>query len=75
MPKDYGQKLKGKQLADLDRVPAAEVAALELPAGFPRDAEALALDLDGTIVGADKTLRPRTRDGAARARATPGSTS
>ena len=37
-------------------------AALELPAGFPRDAEAFALDLDGTLVGADKTLRPRPRD-------------
>ena len=36
-------------------------ARLILPAGFPRDVEAFACDLDRTLIGKDAELRPRTR--------------
>ena len=37
-----------------------------LPAGFPRDVEALACDLDRTLIGEDAVLRPRTSAAIAR---------
>ena len=35
---------------------------LRLPEGFPRDVDALACDLDRTLIAEDLVLRPRTRD-------------
>jgi hypothetical protein len=38
-----------------------EAAGLKLPADFPRRVEAIACDLDRTLIGEDVTLHPRTR--------------
>jgi Cof subfamily protein (haloacid dehalogenase superfamily) len=40
-----------------------------LPDGLPRPVQAFACDLDGTLIGRDAVLRPRTRAAIARARA------
>src|SRR5262249_23550433 len=40
-----------------------------LPADFPRTIEAVACDLDRTLIGEDTVLRPRTRDAIAATRA------
>ena len=52
----------------------ARRAADLLPPGLPRAVEAFACDLDGTLIGRDAVLRPRTR-AAIRARGTRGSPS
>jgi Cof subfamily protein (haloacid dehalogenase superfamily) len=41
---------------------------LKLPADFPRVVEAVACDLDRTLIGEDVELHPRTRDAIARTR-------
>jgi Cof subfamily protein (haloacid dehalogenase superfamily) len=45
-----------------------EAAGLKLPADFPRSVEAIACDLDRTLIGEDVTLHPRTRDAIAATR-------
>src|SRR5205807_941705 len=42
-----------------------EATGLKLPADFPRDVDAVACDLDRTLIGEDTVLHPRTRDALA----------
>ena len=68
----FGEQLEPQQIADVAeyvrRLPAAEPP---LPAerrdGFPHPVQAFACDLDGTLIGRDASLRPRTLAAIARA--------
>ena len=59
MPKSYKQ-LPTSDLKDSRRLPD-EAAGLNLPHDFPREVDAVACDLDRTLIGEDAVLRPRTR--------------
>src|SRR5207302_10473796 len=53
-----------------DRRHAAVATLLELPATFPKQVAAFAVDLDRTLIAGDAVLRPHTREAIARVRAT-----
>ena len=59
MPKSYTEPA-GERPQSPRRLPD-EAAGLNLPQDFPREVDAVACDLDRTLIGEDAVLRPRTR--------------
>ena len=68
MPAFAGQ-LTPQQIQDVAAYVVQATERLILPPDFPRGIEALACDLDRTLIGEDAELRPRTRAAIAAARA------